>query len=184
MMHEKSEIDDSSLGDSISPSSSSPKHGYYVQSPSRDSHDDKSSTNSHSTPIESPSHSSHSRMSSSSRVSGPYRFSLVGKHHPNFLRKKKGWPPLFSVIDEDDEDYGDDDLIQDKQFMRQFRFLMLLIGVVMVFTIVCLIIWGASRPYKFQVHTKVKPLFYLKVDIFYLIAMSNYYHAFYLLKFL
>ncbi|PWA99323.1 Late embryogenesis abundant protein, LEA-14 [Artemisia annua] len=73
MMHEKSEIDDSSLGDSISPSSSSPKHGYYVQSPSRDSHDDKSSTNSHSTPIESPSHSSHSRMSASSRISGPYR---------------------------------------------------------------------------------------------------------------
>ncbi|PWA99324.1 Late embryogenesis abundant protein, LEA-14 [Artemisia annua] len=98
MMHEKSEIDDSSLGDSISPSSSSPKHGYYVQSPSRDSHDDKSSTNSHSTPIESPSHSSHSRMSASSRISGPYRFSLVGKHHPNFLRKKKGWPPLFTSI--------------------------------------------------------------------------------------
>ncbi|GJX23912.1 putative late embryogenesis abundant protein, LEA-14 [Tanacetum coccineum] len=155
MMHEKSEIDDSSLGDSISPSSSSPKHGYYVQSPSRDSHDDKSSTNSrHSTPIESPSHSSHSRTSSSSRVSGPYRFSLVGKHHPSFLRKKKGWPPLFSVIDEEDEDYDDDDLIPDKQFMRQFRFLMLLIGFVMVFTIVCLIIWGASRPYKFQVHMK------------------------------
>ncbi|GJW75691.1 ribonuclease H-like domain-containing protein [Tanacetum coccineum] len=108
MMHEKSEIDDSSLGDSISPSCSSPKHSYYVQSSSRDSHDDQSSTNSrHSTPIE---------------------FSLVGKHHPNFLRKKKGWSPLFSVIDEEDEDYGDDDLIPDKQFMRQFRFLMLLIG--------------------------------------------------------
>ncbi|PWA75927.1 hypothetical protein CTI12_AA210270 [Artemisia annua] len=112
MMHEKSEIDDSSLGDSISPSSSSPKHGYYVQSPSRDSHDDKSSTNSYSTLIESPSHSSHSWMSASSRISGPYRFSLLGNHHPNFLRKNKGWPPLF----------------------------------------ICLIIWGASRPYKFQVH--------------------------------
>ncbi|GKG55599.1 hypothetical protein Tco_0574493, partial [Tanacetum coccineum] len=43
--------------------------------------------------------------------------------HPNFLKKKKGWWPLFSVIDEEDlfsvideedQDYGDDDLIPDK----------------------------------------------------------------------
>ncbi|XP_076908158.1 uncharacterized protein LOC143564905 [Bidens hawaiensis] len=156
--------------DSTSISSTSP---YIVQSPSRDSHDDKSSTNSHTTPVESPTHPSHSRMSSESRVSGPYRFSMVGKHHDDheqeFLNnennnsiknkkdKKKRWPPLFSVIDEEDvEGYGyDDDYnYDDRQVTRQCRVVMLVMGFVMVFITVCFITWGVSRHYKLQVQMK------------------------------
>ncbi|KAI3805635.1 hypothetical protein L1987_28194 [Smallanthus sonchifolius] len=154
-MHEKSETDSNSVGGCTSTSSASPKCTYIVQSPSRDSHDGKSSTNSaRTTPTESPSHSSHSQMSLESRVSGPYRFSLIGKHH-HLLKKKKGWPaPLFSVIDEEDEDYGDDDYYYDRQLTRQCRFVMFLMGFVMVFTAICISTWGASRPYKFQVQMK------------------------------
>ncbi|KAJ0933780.1 hypothetical protein HanRHA438_Chr03g0100041 [Helianthus annuus] len=145
MMHEKSETD------STSTSSASPKCTYIVESPSCDSHDDKSSMNSaRTTPAESPSHSS--QMSSESRVSGPYRFSLIGKHQRNVLKRKK----VFSVIDEEGEDYGDDDYYyyHDRQVTRQCRFVMFLMGFVMVFTAICLITWGASRPYKFHVQMK------------------------------
>ncbi|KAL7591446.1 hypothetical protein Lser_V15G33011 [Lactuca serriola] len=174
MSTEKLESDVTSLGGSSTSSSTSPKrdrspttsYNYYVQSPSRDSHDDvdnKSSTNSqttptHSSPNDSPSHPSHSRPSSSSasRVSGPYRaFAVTGKHrvHSSF-RKRKGWPPLFSVIDEENEDYEDDDYFRDREFMRQCRIMMVLMGLVMSFTAICFITWGASRPYKLQVHMK------------------------------
>ncbi|KAL8209359.1 hypothetical protein R6Q57_006091, partial [Mikania cordata] len=146
-----SETDSNSLAGCTSTSSQSPKCNYIVQSPSHDSHDDKSST-SHTTPADSPSHPSHSRMSSESRVSGPYGFSMIGKHHhQQFLSKKKG---LFSVIDEEVEGYGDDDYYHDEQFTRQFRVLMVIMGLVMVFVTVCLITWGASRPYKLQVQMK------------------------------
>ncbi|KAI3754257.1 hypothetical protein L1987_54036 [Smallanthus sonchifolius] len=156
-MHDKSETDSNSVGGCTSTTSSaSPKCTYIVQSPSRDSHDDKSSTNSaRTTPTESPSHSSHSRMSLESRVSGPYRFSIIGKHHHQhhlLKKKKKGWPePLFSVIDEEDED---DDYYYDQQLTRQCRFVMFLMGFVMLFTVICLTTWGASRPYKFQLQMK------------------------------
>ncbi|XP_076918233.1 uncharacterized protein LOC143578585 [Bidens hawaiensis] len=151
MIHEKSETD----SNSTSSASASPKCTYIVQSPSHDSHNDyKSSTR--TTPTESPTHSSHSRFSSESRVSGPYWFSLIGKHHHNnnIMKKKKGWPPLFSVIDEENEDYGNDDYYDERQVTRQCRFVMFLMGFVMVFTTICLITWGASRPYKFHVQMK------------------------------
>ncbi|XP_071740723.1 uncharacterized protein [Rutidosis leptorrhynchoides] len=162
MMHEKSESDSSSLGCTSIGSPSSPKCDYIVQSPSRDS-DDKSSTNSHTTPTDSPSHSSHSHTSSESRVSGPYRFMGKQQHHHHhhqqhnqFMKRKKGWSsPLFSVIDEENENYEEDDYYNnDKRLMRQLRFLLFLMGFVMVFTIICFITWGASRPYKFQVRMK------------------------------
>nr|XP_043627918.1 uncharacterized protein LOC122599467 [Erigeron canadensis] len=158
MMHEKSEIDSNSVGGCTSTSSASPKCNYIVQSPSRDSHDDKSSTNStRTTPTESPSqYSSQSRMSSESRVSGPYRFSVIGKHSHQLFRKKYKWP-LFSVIDEGNEDYEDGgylDYYNEKRFMRQLRILLFLMGFVMVFTAICFITWGASRPYKFHIQMK------------------------------
>ncbi|KAI3724863.1 hypothetical protein L1987_64630 [Smallanthus sonchifolius] len=94
-------------------------------------------------------------MSSESRVSGPYWFSMMGKHHQFLKKKKKGWPPLFSVIDEEDERYGDDDGgYDDEQFKRMCRVVMLVMGLVMVFLTVCLVTWGASRPYKLQVQMK------------------------------
>lgn len=164
MMHEKSETD----SNSTSSSRESPKCNYIVESPSsRDSNDDKSSTNSrHTTPTESPSHhSSHSRMSSESRVSGPYRFSLVGKHNQPFYKRKKGWSsPLFGVIDEENEDYDDDDddYYHDyRKLTRKCQLILCLIGFLMVFMVICLITWGASRPYKFHVQMKVKTLLLL-----------------------
>ncbi|KAJ9551190.1 hypothetical protein OSB04_015235 [Centaurea solstitialis] len=151
---------------------------YYVQSPSRDSHDDadnKSSINSQTTPaytspMESPSHPSQSRPSSSaaSRISGPYRGiinSLAGKHHHNIhgFRKKnrhnrshKGWPPLFSVIDEEDGGcYSDEDFIHgDEVFMKRCRITLVLLGFLMVFLSACFVTWGASRPYRLQLQMK------------------------------
>ncbi|KVI01254.1 Late embryogenesis abundant protein, LEA-14 [Cynara cardunculus var. scolymus] len=143
MIHTTSESDVTSLGGSTSSSSASPKQHpattsyYYVQSPSRDSHDDvdnKSSINSQTTPtytspMESPSHPSQSRPSSAaSRISGPYRaISLGGKHHNHHIFRKKhhhhhkGWPPLFSVIDEEDGGYSDEDFHGDELFMRRCR---------------------------------------------------------------
>ncbi|KAF5812647.1 hypothetical protein HanXRQr2_Chr03g0088851 [Helianthus annuus] len=174
-MHEKSETD------STSTSSASPKCTYIVESPSCDSHDDKSSMNSaRTTPAESPSHSS--QMSSESRVSGPYRFSLIGKHQRNVLKRKK----VFSVIDEEGEDYGDDDYYyyHDRQVTRQCRFVMFLMGFVMVFTAICLITWGASRPYKFHVQMKVNLKPYLHTNLQHLLGFAKCYYIshFYLFK--
>ncbi|KAI3495866.1 hypothetical protein L1887_38212 [Cichorium endivia] len=183
MSTEKLESDVTSLGGSSTSSSTSPKrdptYNYYVQSPSRDSHDDvdiKSSTNSqttptHSSPNDSPSHPSQSRPSSSSasRVSGPYRpLAVGGKHHHHSFKKRKGWPPLFSVIDEENEDY-EDDYYRDKEFMRRCRIMLILMGFVMSFTVICFITWGASRPYKLQVQMKS-----WKVNNFYYGEGSDY----------
>ncbi|XP_024959063.1 uncharacterized protein LOC112500033 [Cynara cardunculus var. scolymus] len=176
MIHTTSESDVTSLGGSTSSSSASPKQHpattsyYYVQSPSRDSHDDvdnKSSINSQTTPtytspMESPSHPSQSRPSSAaSRISGPYRaISLGGKHHNHHIFRKKhhhhhkGWPPLFSVIDEEDGGYSDEDFHGDELFMRRCRITLVLMGFLMIFSAACFITWGASRPYRLQLQMK------------------------------
>ncbi|KAK9268662.1 hypothetical protein L1049_000419 [Liquidambar formosana] len=126
-MHAKSDSDVTSLDPS---SPRSPKRPvYYVQSPSRDSHDgDKSSTMHAATPVynspmESPSHPSygrHSRTSSASRFSGTFRSGSGRKG--NKKRNDKGWPEC-DVIEEEG-------------------------------SVFCLIIWGASRPYKAQISVK------------------------------
>lgn len=144
-MHAKSESDVTSLAPS-SPSRSPKRAVYYVQSPSRDSHDgDKSSsmqaTPVYNSPMESPSHPSHSRASSASRFSGPFRSSSGRKG--NRKRNDKGWPEC-NVIQEEGS-YGEFD---DRGLSRRCQAMVALLAFVLLFSVFCLIIWGASRPYK------------------------------------
>ncbi|KAL8113840.1 uncharacterized protein LOC141691908 [Apium graveolens] len=153
MLHTKSESDVTSLAPS-SPSRSSPKRlVYFVQSPSRDSHDgDKSlsmqATPSFNSPAESPSHPSygrHSRNSSSSRFSGIFRSSSGRKGGRK--RNEKGWPECNVIVEDGDYDDGDG-------FTRRSQALIALLGFVVLFTVFCLIIWGAARPFKAEVTVK------------------------------
>ncbi|KAK7261814.1 hypothetical protein RIF29_28135 [Crotalaria pallida] len=154
MMHSaKSESDITSLAPS-SPSRSPKRPVYYVQSPSRDSHDGDKSSSMHATPIsnspmESPSHPSfgrHSRNSSASRFSGIFRSSSGRKGGRK--RNEKGWPECDVIMEEGA--YGE----FDKSFTRRCQALIALFTFVVLFTVFCLIIWGASRPYKTQVNVK------------------------------
>ncbi|KAG2729070.1 hypothetical protein I3843_01G228600 [Carya illinoinensis] len=155
MLSAKSESDITSLAPS-SPSRSPKRPVYYVQSPSRDSHDGDKSSSLQATPIynnspmESPSHPSfgrHSRNSSASRFSGIFRSSSGRKGARK--RNDKGWPECNVIMEE-----GAYDELQDKAFTRRFQALIALFGFVLLFTTFCLIIWGASRPYKAEITMK------------------------------
>ena len=151
----KSDSDITSLAPS-SPSRSPKRPVYYVQSPSRDSHDgDKSSsmqaTPVSNSPVESPSHPSfgrHSRNSSASRFSGIFRSSSSGRKGGR-KRNDKGWPECDVILEE-----GSYHEFQDKGFTRRLQALIAVFTFVLVFTVFCLIIWGASRPYKTEVNVK------------------------------
>ncbi|XP_010254099.1 PREDICTED: uncharacterized protein LOC104595183 [Nelumbo nucifera] len=155
MMHAKSDSDVTSLAPS-SPSRSPKRPVYYVQSPSRDSHDgDKSSsmqaTPIYNSPMESPSHPSfgrHSRASSSSRFSGMFRSSSGRK--ANRKRNDKGWPEC-NVIQEEG---SYDDIDGEKGLSRRCQVLIALLVFVLLFTVFSLIIWGASRPYRAKIVVK------------------------------
>lgn len=148
-MHAKSESDVTSLAPS-SPPRSPKRQVYYVQSPSRDSHDGDKSSSMHATPVynspmESPSHPSygrHSRASSASRFSGPFR-SASGRKVTR-KRNDKGWPEC-NVIQEEG---CYDDLHAHPTLSRRCQLFLALLAFVLLFTIFSLIIWGASRPYK------------------------------------
>ncbi|CAL9010077.1 unnamed protein product [Prunus brigantina] len=156
MMHStKSESDVTSLAPS-SPSRSPKLPVYYVQSPSRDSHDGDKSSSMQATPIynnspmESPSHPSfgrHSRNSSASRFSGIFR-SSSGRKGGRKQRNDKGWPECKVIMEEG----AYDDF--DKGLSRRVQVCIALLSFVMLFTIFCLIIWGASRPYNATVVVK------------------------------
>lgn len=154
MLSTKSESDITSLAPS-SPSRSPKRPVYYVQSPSRDSHDGDKSSSMHATPMshspmESPSHPSfgrHSRNSSYSRFSGIFRSSSGRKGGRK--RNDKGWPECNVILEE-----GSYDELEDKAFMRRFQVLIALFSFVLLFTVFCLIIWGASRPYKAEITVK------------------------------
>ncbi|XP_057967417.1 uncharacterized protein LOC131157358 [Malania oleifera] len=151
MLHTKSESDMTSLA----PSSPS-RPVYYVQSPSRDSHDgDKSSsmqaTPIYNSPMESPSHPSfgrHSRNSSASRFSGIFRSSSGRKGGRK--RNDKGWPECNVILEEGNYDEFDGE----KGFTRRLQALIAFCSFVLLFTVFCLIIWGASRPYKAEITVK------------------------------
>lgn len=152
MLSTKSESDITSLA----PSSPSRGAVYYVQSPSRDSHDGDKSSSMQATPIynnspmESPSHPSfgrHSRNSSASRFSGIFRSSSGRKGSRK--RNDKGWPEGNVILEE-----GSYDDLQDKAFTRRCQALIALFGFVLLFTTFCLIIWGASRPFKAEITMK------------------------------
>lgn len=145
-MHAKTDSDDTSYGLS---SQGSPKRPvYYVNSPSRDSHDASNS------PMESPpSTAHHSRASSASRISGSYNPAFGKKG--NRKRNEKGWPePDCKVIEEEGGGYGD--IYHDrKELSRRTQFFIAVIGFVLVFSFFCLIIWAASLHYKPQLSIKV-----------------------------
>lgn len=153
MLSTKSESDITSLAPS-SPSRSPKRPVYYVQSPSRDSHDGDKSSSMQPSPMESPSHPSfgrHSRNSSASRFSGIFRSSSGRKGSRKRNEKgwnDKGWPECNVIVEEGDYD-------EDKAFIRRFQALIALFSFIILFTVFCLIIWGASRPFKAEITVKV-----------------------------
>lgn len=155
MLHTKSESDITSLAPS-SPSRSPKRPVYFVQSPSRDSHDGDKSTSmqptpSFNSPMESPSHPSfgrHSRNSSASRFSGIFRSSSGRKGSRK--RNEKGWPECDVILEEGKYDEFD----EDKHYTRRCQALIALCLFTVLFTVFCLIIWGAARPYKVEVTIK------------------------------
>ncbi|XP_057975753.1 uncharacterized protein LOC131163066 [Malania oleifera] len=163
-MHAKTDSEVTSLALS-SPTRSPRRPVYYVQSPSRDSHDgEKTTTSFHSTPVLSPmgspphSHSSvgrHSRESSSSRFSGSLKPGSR-KISPNDASRgapSKGQKPWkeFDVIEEEG-------LLEDGEIRRgiprRCYYLAFVVGFVVLFTLFALILWGASRPQKPKITMK------------------------------
>jgi hypothetical protein len=160
MLSAKSDSDITSLAPS-SPSRSPKRPVYYVQSPSRDSHDGDKSSSMQATPIynntptDSPSHSSfgrHSRNSSASRFSGIFRSSSGRKggsrKHQQHKNNDKGWPECNVILEEG----AYDDI--DKNYSRRVQALIALFSFFVLFTVFCLIIWGASKPFKAEITVK------------------------------
>ncbi|KAF9602791.1 hypothetical protein IFM89_031560 [Coptis chinensis] len=162
-MHAKTDSEVTSLAPS-SPTRSPRRQVYYVQSPSRDSHDgEKTTTSFHSTPVLSPmgspphSHSSvgrHSRESSSSRFSGSLKPSSR-KILPNDGSRgnRKGQKPWkeCDVIEEEG-------LLEDEErhsgFPRRCYFPAFVLGFFLLFSLFSLILYGASRPQKPKISMK------------------------------
>ena len=65
----------------------------------------------------------------------------------------KGWPECNVILEE-----GSYDEFGDKAFTRRFQALIAVFTFVVLFTVFCLIIWGASRPYKAEVTVRVSKL--------------------------
>ncbi|XP_047311779.1 uncharacterized protein LOC124915158 [Impatiens glandulifera] len=159
MIYTKSESDITSLAPS-SPSRSPKRQLYYVQSPSMNSQDGDKATSmqaitpNYNSPMESPSHHSfgrHSRNSSASLFSGFFRSSSGRKMNSGRKRfNDKGWPECNVIMEEGKYD----EFEKDKAFTRRCQAIMAFFSFLILFTVFCLIIWGASRPYKPQVSIK------------------------------
>ncbi|MBA0876725.1 hypothetical protein Goshw_021769 [Gossypium schwendimanii] len=170
-MHAKTDSEVTSLAPS-SPTRSPRRPVYYVQSPSRDSHDgEKTTTTSfHSTPILSPtgspphSHSSvghHSRESSSSRFSGSLKPGSR-KVSPNDGSSKSGHGKGSSSSHH--KQWKDCDVIEEeglleseereKSLPRRCYLLAFVVGFFVLFSMFSLILWGASRPQKPKITMK------------------------------
>ncbi|XP_059459134.1 uncharacterized protein LOC132188641 [Corylus avellana] len=151
----KTDSEVSSLSQS-SPGRSPRRPVYYVQSPSRDSHDGEKTTNSfQSSPVLSPmgspphSHSNsslgpHSRESSSTRFSA----SLKPGSRKNIGSQRKGWKPWKDQFDSIEEEglLNDDD--GRHGLTRRCYLLAFIVGFFVLFSFFSLILWGASRPQK------------------------------------
>ncbi|KAI3673039.1 hypothetical protein L6452_39148 [Arctium lappa] len=155
-MHHHAKTD----SDATSLTASSPTPVYYVQSPSRDSHDgDKNNLNTislNSTPTGSPPHSHssvgrHSRESSSTRFSGslkpPHGSRKVSPNDVAMKRFAKSWDKQFNVIEEEGL-LDDDDDDSDKGLPRRCYVLAFVICFMILFSVFALILYGASKPQK------------------------------------
>lgn len=152
MMHAKTDSDVTSMD-----TSSSPKRAvYYVQSPSRDSHDGDKSSTMHATPAfnsptDSPSHHSfghHSRASSSSRVSGSFNIATWGRKGNRKHGGEKGLPDCKVIEEEEDEER--------KGLSRRTQIFVGVVGFALIFTVFCFIIAGAAKVFKVRVSVKVQ----------------------------
>ncbi|KAF2309800.1 hypothetical protein P3X46_021028 [Hevea brasiliensis] len=163
-MHAKTDSEVTSLAPS-SPTRSPRRPVYYVQSPSRDSHDGEKTTMSfHSTPVLSPagspphSHSSvgrHSRESSTSRFSGSLKPGSR-KISPNDASKggqKKGQKQWKDCVMIEEEGLLEDDE-RERGLPRRCYFLIFVSGFFVLFSMFSLILWGASRPQKPKITMK------------------------------
>ncbi|KAL6317280.1 hypothetical protein AAG906_030033 [Vitis piasezkii] len=163
-MHAKTDSEVTSLAAS-SPTRSPRRPVYYVQSPSRDSHDgEKTTTSFHSTPVLSPmgspphSHSSvgrHSRESSSSRFSGSLKPGSR-KISPNDASRgghRKGEKPWKECAVIEEEGLLEDEERQ-KGLPRRCYFLAFVVGFFVLFSLFSLILWGASKPQKPKITMK------------------------------
>ncbi|KAJ4822605.1 hypothetical protein Tsubulata_021934 [Turnera subulata] len=170
MVHTKSDSSDmtsSSLAPSSPRSPKLPRAVYYVQSPSRDSHDDGDKSSSmQPSPTESPSHPSsyarHSRASSSSRVSGTYGPSSAAVAGGGPTSKKGLLLSKCEVIQEEGSDYFEYQYQKERRERRRCLVLMVLVGFVAGFSLLCLTLWGVSRPYKPRIRVQS-----ITVDDFY-----------------
>lgn len=170
MHHAKTDSEVTSSAPS-SPTRSPRRPVYYVQSPSRDSHDGEKTTASfHSTPVLSPmgspphSHSSvgrHSRESSSSRFSGSLKpngssrkLKLMGRSRKAAAATDKPWKDC-EVIEEEGllEDEEDS-----KGISRRCYFPIFVLAFILLFTFFSLILWGASRSQKPKITMQVNCL--------------------------
>ncbi|XP_062189294.1 uncharacterized protein LOC133892490 [Phragmites australis] len=152
MKHTTSESDVTSLA-TTSPPRTPKRPAYYVQSPSRDSHDDgdKSSTTQttpvyNNSPLESPSHPStgrHSRISSATRFSGNLRSSSPGSRAGRKRLGSKGWREVDAI----DEEGAYDELDEERELPKCCVVAFWLSVLVLAFTVACLIVWGAARHY-------------------------------------
>lgn len=168
-MHAKTDSEVTSLAPS-SPTRSPRRPVYYVQSPSRDSHDgEKTTTSFQSTPVLSPagspphSHSSlgrHSRDSSSTRFSGslkPGSKKIQPNNDASRGHHRKGQKPWkdCAVIEEEG-------LLQDEErqqgFPRRCYFPAFVLGFFLLFSLFSLILYGASKPMKPKITMKVRSL--------------------------
>ncbi|OWM70866.1 uncharacterized protein LOC116214826 [Punica granatum] len=176
-MHAKTDSEVTSLAPS-SPTRSPRRPVYYVQSPSRDSHDgEKTATSFHSTPALSPtaspphSHSSvgrHSRQSSSSRFSGslkPGSRKITPNDGSRGGRKGSGggdkqWKEC-AIIEEEGllEDEG-----REKGLPRRCYVLAFVLGFFVLFSFFSLILWGAAKPQKPKITMKSVTFEQLKIQ--------------------
>ncbi|OAY50949.1 uncharacterized protein LOC110615028 [Manihot esculenta] len=163
-MHANTDSEVTSLAPS-SPTRSPRRPVYYVQSPSRDSHDgEKTATSLHSTPVLSPmgspphSHSSigrHSRESSSSRFSGSLKpgSRKISPNDGSRGAQRKGqkqWKEC-AVIEEEGLLENEE---REKGIPRRCYFLAFVLGFFVLFTMFSLILWGASKPQKPKITMK------------------------------
>ncbi|RID63539.1 hypothetical protein BRARA_E02540 [Brassica rapa] len=129
-----------------SPSRSSKRAMYYVQSPSRDSY---TSVTQPSTMMDSPTHDSysfgrHSRNSSESRFSGISRSSSSDRKN---VKKCRSNEKEYETILEE----GSYEEMDDVTSIRRSQAILAVFIFISLFAFCCLITWGASRPYKAQI---------------------------------
>lgn len=154
-MHAKTDSEVTSQTAS-SPTRSPRRPVYFVQSPSRDSHDGEKTTNSfHSTPVLSPNGSPgrHSRNSSSTRFSGSLRPGSRKVSHQ--LQPRKG-EKGFDAIEE--EGLADDD--HRSGIPRRCYFLAFVVGFFVLFSFFSLVLWAAAKPQKPSITMRVNITFF------------------------